>query len=86
MSNEERSPGGVVVSMSASHAKGPGFDPHRLHELSSKKSTNIEGDDMMTFAVIVVSGIVEIQFLILQWWVWILMESGESRNKPLNGK
>ena len=62
----KRSPGGVVVSMSASHAKGPGFDPHRLHELSSKKSTNIEGDDMMTFAVIVVSGIVEIQFLILQ--------------------
>ena len=62
----KRSPGGVVVSMSASHAKGPGFDPHRLHELSSKKSTNIEGDDMMTFAIIVVSGIVEIQFLILQ--------------------
>ena len=55
-----------MVSMSASHAKGPGFDPHRLHELSSKKSTNIEGDDMMTFAIIVVSGIVEIQFLILQ--------------------
>ena len=63
---QKRSPGGVVVSMSASHAKGPGFDPHRLHELSSKKSTNIEGDDMMTFAIIVVSGIVEIQFLILQ--------------------
>ena len=55
-----------MVSMSASHAKGPGFDPHRLHEFSSKKSTNIEGDDMMTFTVIVVSGIVEIQFLILQ--------------------
>ena len=31
-----------------------------------KNSTNIEGDDMMTFAIIVVSGIVEIQFLILQ--------------------
>ena len=29
----------LVVSMSAFHAKGPGFDPHRLHDLSSKKST-----------------------------------------------
>ena len=54
----ERSPGGLVVSTSASHAKGPGFDPHRLHELSSKKSTNIEGDDTMIFSIIVVSGIV----------------------------
>ena len=44
-----------------------GFESRsRRHELSSKKSTNIEGDDMMTFAIIVVSGIVEIQFLILQ--------------------
>ena len=35
-----------------------GFESRsRRHELSSKKSTNIEGDDMMMFSVIDVSGI-----------------------------
>ena len=31
---EKLDPGGLVVSMSACHAKGPGFDPTRLHDLS----------------------------------------------------
>ena len=36
-----------------------GFESRsRRHELSSKKSTNIEGDDTMIFSIIVVSGIV----------------------------
>ena len=52
-------------------ARGVTSYPRKLHQY-------IEGDDMMTFAVIVVSGIVEIQFLILQWWVWILMEVGRA--------
>ena len=56
-----------MVSMSACHAKDPGFDPRRLHDLSSKKSTvspkyKACDDDMMMFPIIVVSGIVKYNF------------------------
>ena len=29
LQNKQQSPGGLVVSMSACHTKGPGFDPHQ---------------------------------------------------------